>query len=407
MRFLFIAINAIKNNKLRAGLTITIIALGIMALVGMVTALNSIQLQLRANFAELGSNTFKITKKGNEAQYGERGSEREVAERIQYRQADFFKNNYRYPARVAIHYDVSSQAIVQYRNEKTNPQIAVKGIDDHFLYTSGQNIAKGRNFTEAEIRSGSNVAILGKTLKLDLFGYKQALGERITVGGNNYRVVGILQKKGSSMSFSGDNAVLIPYNSARMAFNADEPDFEISVKVGRVDKLDRAVQEAIGIFRVARGLNTRENNDFKVNKSDNLADRVKNNLWYVRIATFLIGFITLLGATVGLMNIMLVSVKERTGEIGIRKALGASSAAIRSQFFGEAIVISQIGGILGIVFGITVGNGVALLLNNQFTIPWFWVVIGFVICLLVGILAGYYPARQAAKLDPINALRYE
>ncbi len=384
-----------------------IIAFGITALVGMVTALSSIRQSLKSNFAEMGANTFKIERKGSDARYGDRGEKRQSTERIKYRQAEYFKNNYHFPARVAIHYQFSNQAVVKYKQQETNPRVELNGVDEHFLYTSGQKISTGRNFTGSEIRSGANVAILGKTLKLNVFGYRQAIGEMVNIGNKNYRVIGVLQKKGTSMGFSGDNAVLIPLNNARTTFTQNKPDYQISVRASDVGQLESAVQEAIGIFRVARDLKIHESNNFRIEKSDNLADRVQNNLRYVAVTTYLIGFITLLGAAIGLMNIMLVSVKERTREIGIRKALGASTLAIQNQFLNEAVMISQIGGLAGIVLGLIAGNGVALYIESDFSLPWGWAIAGFVICLIVGTLAGYYPARRAALMDPIESLRYE
>ncbi len=407
MQYVWIALLAIGTNKLRAILTMVIIALGIMALVGMVTALSSIQNSVRTNLAEMGANTFKIKKKGGDTRYGDRGEAQQSAQRIGYRQTQFFKEHYRYPSRVSAHFELTSRARVQYKGQKTNPEVIVKGIDNNFIYTSGLTIDQGRNFTKAEIRSGTNTAIIGKNLKFKLFGYRQAVGEDISIGNKGYRIIGVLKLKGSSMSFSGDNSVLIPYNNARVAFRDKKPDYNISVKVKNVQELEEATREAIGIFRVARGLGVKEKNDFNIAKSDNLADRVQNNLWFVKVATYMIGFITLLGAAIGLMNIMLVSVKERTREIGTRKALGASTSAIQTQFLSEAILISQIGGFIGILLGITVGNGVAWYMGNQFAVPWGWALGGFIICFVVGTAAGYYPAKRAAKLDPIEALRYE
>ena len=295
---------------------------------------------------------------------------------------------------------------MKFREEETNPQITVKGIDQNFIYTASYNILRGRNFIENEVRNGANTAIIGYALKRELFGLREAVEKRITIGTQQYRIVGVLEPRGSS-SESVDNAVLIPYTNARRAFQGDAPDFTVSVKVSRVGELDEAVQEAIGQFRVARNLGVRAENNFKIEQSDEIARSVTQNLWYVRIATYLIGFITLLGAAVGLMNIMLVSVKERTQEIGIRKALGATSKAVQSQFLAEAIVISQLGGFIGIVLGLIAGNSITLFFGDQFSLPWGWAIGGFVICLIVGVMAGYYPAKRAAALNPIESLRYE
>lgn len=407
MNYFSVALGTLRTNALRAILTMAIIALGIMALVGMVTALESIQKSLRTNLAEMGARTFKVKKKGSNSRYRRRGGSSRTYERINERQVSFFKEAYQYPSRVSAHYEVSGSAVVKFQGEKTNPQITVKAIDQNFIYTAGQEILNGRNFTGNEVTKGANVALIGYALKRELFGLRDGVGKRITIGTHQYRVIGVLEPKGSSMQFSGDNAAMIPYTNAQQNFNQREPNFTISVKVGQVGKLVEAVQEAIGPFRVARELGVKAKNDFVIEKSDKLAGRVTQNLWFVRVSTYLIGFITLLGAAVGLMNIMLVSVKERTQEIGIRKALGASSLAIRYQFLFEAILISQLGGIIGIILGLMAGNTITLFFGNQFSLPWGWAIGGFVICLIVGVLAGYYPAKRAAALNPIESLRYE
>ena len=407
MNYLSVAFGTLRTNALRAGLTMAIIAFGIMALVGMVTALSSIQKSLRTNLAEMGARTFKVKKKGSDSRYRRRGAGTQAYERINERQVKFFKEAYNYPSRISAHYEVSGSAVVKFRGKETNPQITVKAIDQHFIYTASQDILTGRNFTGNEVTKGANVALLGYALKRELFGVRDAIGKKITIGTHPYRVIGILKPKGSSMQFSGDNAALIPYTNALQNFAQRQPDFTVSVKVSKIGRLSEAVQEAIGPFRVARGLSIKAENDFIIEKSDKLAGSVTENLWFVRVSTYLIGFITLLGAAVGLMNIMLVSVKERTQEIGIRKALGASGLAIRYQFLFEALLISQLGGLIGIVLGLLAGNSITFFFGNQFSLPWGWAIGGFIICLVVGIMAGYYPAKRAALLNPIEALRYE
>lgn len=407
MNYFSEAFGTLRTNALRAGLTMAIIAFGIMALVGMVTALQSIQNSLRTNLAEMGARTFKMQKKGENSRYRRRGGNSEQYERINEQQVNFFKEAYQYPSRVSAHYEVSGSAVVKFQGKETNPQITVKAIDENFIYTAGLDILNGRNFTDNEVSKGANVALIGYALKRELFGLRNATGKRVGIGSHQYRVLGVLKPKGSSMQFSGDNAILIPYTNAQQNFTQRQPDFTVSVKVSKVGKLEEAVQEAIGPFRVARELGIKAENNFTIKKSDKLAGSVTQNLWYVRISTYLIGFITLLGAAVGLMNIMLVSVKERTQEIGIRKALGASSIAIQYQFLFEAILISQLGGFTGIILGLVAGNSITFFFGNQISIPWGWAIGGFIICLVVGILAGYYPAKRAAKLNPIESLRYE
>lgn len=266
---------------------------------------------------------------------------------------------------------------------------------------------EGRNFSQAEIENGSDVILLGKDVVAKIFEpYDTAVGKLVTIGSKKFKVVGVLASKGASQ-IATDNQVMVPLENARFSFPADNVSYDVNVMVNDPNDLDIAIEEAGGILRAVRHLRVNDENDFDIAKSERLADQILDQLKYVKIATVIIGILTLIGAGIGLMNIMLVSVNERTREIGVSKALGATKRIIRLQFLTEAIVICQIGGILGIILGIGMGNLVGVFLKSGFIFPYFWVVSGWSFTFLVGLAAGIYPAIKAADLDPVEALRYE
>ncbi|HNQ67391.1 MAG TPA: ABC transporter permease [Bacteroidales bacterium] len=401
-----ISINSIKSNKLRTILTVLIIAIGIMALVGILTAVDSIKNTISTEFLRMGANTFTIRQQRSGNHGG--GGRNVENSRISYEEAVMFKNNFEFPAHISISIGCSWTATVKYRDEKTDPNIAVFGIDDSYLITSGNDIEIGRNFSAAEILSGESVIIIGSELAKNIFNVAESPLEKfISVGNVRYRVVGVLKEKGTSFSGDGDKICLIPLNNARQNFPSTENSFQISVMPFDATMLDYAVGEAEGLFRNVRKLTVYDKNNFDIRKSDSLANMLLDNISVVTIGATIIGLITLLGASIGLMNIMLVSVSERTREIGIRKALGAKSTTIKQQFLFESVFIGQLGGILGIILGIIAGNLITLITGGAFIIPWLWILLGVVLCFFVGIASGYFPAVKASKLDPIEALRYE
>ena len=336
-----------------------------------------------------------------------RGTKIEKTREITLEEAYQFQEQFSSKALVSISTNVSFSATVQRDKEKTNPNVTLIGTDDNYLLASGYNIERGRNFSPFEIEKGVNVVLLGQSVYQLLFNARNKVEEaQISIGNIPYRVIGVLESKGASM-VSSDNMVVVPLKSAIAKFPEREFDYNINVMTEQAEALDEIVAEASGIFRIIRSLHPKEDEDFSVNRSDKLASTVIDELQYISLAATLIGLITLLGAGIGLMNIMLVSVSERTREIGISKALGASNKVIRFQFLIEAIVICQIGGLLGIVFGILAGNLVSLIIGGSFIVPWLWIALGISFCFLIGLLAGLYPAIKAGKLDPIEALRYE
>lgn len=403
-----ISLQAIRTNLLRTILTVFIIAIGIMALIGILTAIDSIQASITNQFTSMGANTFTIQQR-NIRVHSSNSRERNKNEPfISFRQARDFKERFEFPSTVSISTNATGTATIKYDGEKTNPNIAVLGTDENYLITAGYDIAKGRNYSRSEIETNRSLVVIGKDVANDLFkGGISPLGKIITVGSGKYKVIGVLKEKGTSFGGTGDKVVMIPYTNVRQYFSRPQMTYKISGTVKDAQLLDAAVGEAEGLFRIIRNLNIKDKTDFEITKSDNLANMLIKNTKKVTLAATIIGLITLFGAAVGLMNIMLVSVTERTMEIGIRKAIGAKSSTIKQQFLYEAIIIGQIGGIAGIIFGILIGNLISLITHAPFVIPWGWTLLGILACFFVALVSGYFPAVKAAKLDPIVALRYE
>lgn len=403
-----VAIRSVRSHLLRTVLTVLIIAVGIMALISILTATESIKYSLSSSFTRMGSNTFTISDASMQGGGGGGRRNRVDYERITWFQANEFKKRFRFPAVVSVFTFASNTATVKFGGEKTNPNIAVMGIDEQYMITSGQEVEQGRNFSKQEIERGRNVTILGSEVVETLFpGGISPIDKQVGIGPVRFSVVGVMKSKGSSFGFSGDKSCLIPVTTVRRYFNQIPVSFRINVMPADPKLLDVAVGEATGVFRTIRKLETGQVENFDVRKSDSMVNMLLDNISYVTMAATLIGLIALMGASVGLMNIMLVSVSERTREIGVRKAMGATSKAIRNQFLIESIVIGQMGGFAGIFMGVLAGNIISLWLESPFIIPWGWILLGFFLTLIVGIASGLLPAARAARLDPIESLRYE
>jgi len=401
-------LKSINANKLRTVLTALIIAIGITSLVGILTAIDGIQASVDDSFSNLGANTFDIRIPNNRNRRN-RGMVEKNFSPIDYRQSTQFVKNYKFPSSPSVNTFITGIAEVKFKSRVTNPNSSVKGVDRNFLMVEGYDLDVGRNFSPVEDQGGANVAIIGYEIYETLFEREQPINKDIRMLGGKFRIVGVLDKQGGVGGAHGaDRIVMIPLETARKFAGQRDLRYDITVAVNNPTDIDQAMGEAIGLMRTIRKDPIGKPESFEVVKSQSLAEKLEDITGYLRIGGFTIGFITLLGASIGLMNIMMVSVTERTREIGIRKALGATPQKIRQQFLIEAIVITQMGGLGGIILGIAVGNIISNVLSSGgFVVPWMWVGLGIVVGMTVGLASGYIPAYKASKLDPIESLRYE
>lgn len=417
-----LAIRTVRGNKLRTGITVAIIAFGIMALVGINTAIEAIKQKFTESFSSMGANGFTIRYReprffggGNsDIKKEKKGKRKEkksnMGKPITLIQAETFKQNYVFPARVCLYLFGARDGVVSFGSKRSNPTVRIMGSDENYVDQNGFTLAYGRTLTPLDVQSGRNVCIIGKDVASKFFGENLELpiDKIILINNIPFRVIGTLKPKGSTLGMSWDNTVVTSYNNVRRFFNSNpNASFSIQVKVNELKFMDGAIGQATGTFRPIRKLTTTEEDNFAIDKSDSFVELLLRNLSLITVAAIVIGVITLLGAAVGLMNIMLVAVTERTKEIGLIKAIGGKKASVRNQFLNEAIIISLFGAAIGIFLGIALGNIVGLLLSTSFIIPWGWIIAGIIICSATGLLAGLYPAIKASRLNPIEALRYE
>jgi putative ABC transport system permease protein len=420
---LLLAFRTVRSNKLRTGLTVAIIALGIFALILIVTAIGAIEQKFTESFSTMGANGFTLRYKERNIRMGggnnnrrvvltKKGNKKEKAsnlgKRVTKDEAELFVKNYKFPSTKSISIWGNNNNVISHENKKTTPTVFIFGGDESYLMLNGYDLLNGRNLNQVDLRSGRNVCIIGYDIATKFFEGKPsaALNAVIRVNSIPYRVLGVLEGKGSTFGFSRDNLIITTYNNVERNFPTGAS-YVVAVMTADVKQVDYAMGEAEGVFRAVRKLTTTEENNFVLDRSDSIARTIINILGFLLISVMVIGLITLAGSAIGLMNIMLVSVSERTREVGLIKAIGGKSNMVRRQFLLESVIISLMGAFWGIILGIAAGNLIALSLGTGFIVPWNWVLIGIALCSIVGLLAGLYPALKAGRLNPIEALRYE
>ena len=403
-----IALGSIKTQLLRTILTVLIIAIGITALVGILTVVAALENQISSDFASMGANTFNINQYENTTR-NRGGGEREIINPIiSYPDAVAFRNKYKYPfTETSISFTATTTAEIKYESNKTDPENTIVGVDEYFMGNSGLETSSGRNFTGFDIQNNTYNCIVGSDFQKGLLKDVNPIDKIISIRGAKFKVIGVLKEKGSTFGNSQDLRVLIPIQVARSLFTAPRINYTVSSMITKNELLEQAVDNAISTMRQVRKLSPVKDNNFAISRSDDLINRIESLTGYLKIAAFVIGLITILGSSIALMNIMIVSVTERTREIGVRKALGAKKSTIAFQFFIETLLIGQLGGFAGVLLGISIGNLIAMAMEFDFVIPWDAIIVAFGISFIVAVVSGSYPALKAAKLDPIEALRYE
>lgn len=400
-----LALSSLAANKLRSGLTMLGISVGVFSVIGVMTVITALRTNIESGLNVLGANSFQFSKFPaiNFSDPRQRFANRRD---ITYAQAARFKEMMRGSAEVSLQLYRGGRRVM-YQDRRTNPNVGLIGADENFIISRNFEIAAGRNVGPEDVELGRAVVVLGADIVKRLFDNEEALGRQVRIDGQSYTVIGLLAPKGTSFGQSQDNYALTSITQYLEIYGRAGRSIQVNVQAPGQAELAATQDMAIGVMRLVRTLDPEDGNDFEVFSNETLIESFNKVAGIVAIGAFVISAIALLASGVGVMNIMLVSVTERTKEIGIRKSIGARKRNILVQFLIEAVMLSMVGGLAGIALGVVGGNGVAMLLNSTAVFPWVWAMIGFSVCSAIGVGFGFYPAWKAASLDPIEALRFE
>jgi putative ABC transport system permease protein len=404
------ALGSLGVNKLRSALTMLGITIGVFSVIGVMTAVSALRQSVESGLSFLGSNIIQVGK--NPTGISSDGANRR---RFENRRDITLPNALRFAQLIEGYTDVvclktfNNEGVVQatYENRKTSPGLTFGGSNEHFLTANQYSIGIGRNLTPADVELARSVIIIGQTIVSRLFPNETPLGKLVKVSGKTYTVIGTFAERGSSFGKTQDDILIIPITRFVIDFGSARRSINIAIQAPSQDRYNETLDKIVTAMRIVRGLRPEQENDFEIYSNDSLIAAFAKVADAISAGAFVISAIALLAAGVGIMNIMLVSVTERTKEIGIRKSIGARKISILTQFLIESVAISVAGGLVGIMLGVGAGNGLALLLSASVVFPWGWALAGLLVCCGIGVGFGFYPAWKAAALDPIEALRYE
>ncbi|CAN5499367.1 ABC transporter permease [soil metagenome] len=400
-----LAFNTLRGNKLRAGLTLLGIVIGVFSIIAIMTLLNALQTGIESGLSQLGSNSFQI-QKYPAISFGPGNRKFRNRPDISYQDGLMLREKATVYKAISLEFYEFAK-VFKYNGASTNPNMNIGGVIPDFLPANNYSVKDGRFFTETEVNSNAKVCVIGFDVVDKFFKNINPLGQQIILDNNQYTIIGTYESKGGGFGQTNDNYAYIPITTLLSIYGSKEKSLNIAIQAYSKETYDECMENIMSVFRVIRKVKPGEPDNFEIYSNESLIGTVNNFTKYFKYGAGVISFIALLAAGVGIMNIMLVSVTERTKEIGIRKAIGAKNGVILKQFLIEAVLLCELGGIIGIILGVGVGNIIGVYLNSPVVIPYDWVVIGLVVCSAVGIGFGVYPAYKASKLNPIDALRFE